>query len=185
MRVIKPRNNNTYRIQSRNKHLMNVLELDYYIELGVVKMETINRFIKKEVINLNELIDTNLLVSGIGSITGDYEVDLNYQLNYLLNFRLKNSTYKLLLTAGIIKYYDEKNCEKYAPLVLIPFDLSYGVWTQVVDLTNSTITKWTPMNKALTRPVSNYSNFDSTDTGALHWDGTSLKLWNGTSWTNV
>ena len=111
MRVIKPRNNNTYRIQSRNKHLMNVLELDYYIELGVVKMETINRFIKKEVINLNELIDTNLLVSGIGSITGDYEVDLNYQLNYLLNFRLKNSTYKLLLTAGIIKYYDEKNCE--------------------------------------------------------------------------
>ena len=69
--------------------------------------------------------------------------------------------------------------------VLIPFDLSYGVWTQVVDLTNSTITKWTPMNKALTRPVSNYSNFDSTDTGALHWDGTSLKIWNGTSWTNV
>lgn len=69
--------------------------------------------------------------------------------------------------------------------VLIPFDLSYGVWTQVVDLTNSTITKWTPMNKALTRPVSSYSNFDSTDTGALHWDGTSLKLWNGTSWTNV
>lgn len=69
--------------------------------------------------------------------------------------------------------------------VLIPFDLSYGVWTQVVDLTNSTITKWTPMNKALTHPVSNYSNFDSTDTGALHWDGTSLKLWNGTSWTNV
>ena len=69
--------------------------------------------------------------------------------------------------------------------VLIPFDLSYGVWTQVVDLTNSTITKWTPMNKALTRPVSNYSNFDSTDTGALYWDGTSLKIWNGTSWTNV
>lgn len=69
--------------------------------------------------------------------------------------------------------------------VLIPFDLSYGVWTQVVDLTNSTITKWTPMNKALTRPVSNYSNFDSTDTGALRWDGTSLKIWNGTSWTNV
>lgn len=69
--------------------------------------------------------------------------------------------------------------------VLIPFDLSYGVWTQVVDLTNSTITKWTPMNKALTRPVSDYSNFDSTDTGALHWDGTSLKIWNGTSWTNV
>ena len=69
--------------------------------------------------------------------------------------------------------------------VLIPFDLSYGVWIQVVDLTNSTITKWTPMNKALTRPVSNYSNFDSTDTGALHWDGTSLKIWNGTSWTNV
>ena len=69
--------------------------------------------------------------------------------------------------------------------VLIPFDLSYGVWTQVVDLTKSTITKWTPMNKALTRPVSNYSNFDSTDTGALHWDGTSLKLWNGTSWINV
>lgn len=69
--------------------------------------------------------------------------------------------------------------------VLIPFDLSYGVWTQVVDLTNSTITKWTPMNKALIRPVSNYSNFDSTDTGALHWDGTSLKIWNGKSWTNV
>lgn len=69
--------------------------------------------------------------------------------------------------------------------VLIPFDLSYGVWTQVVNLTNSTITKWTPMNKALTRPISNYSNFDSTDIGALHWDGTSLKIWNGTTWINL
>lgn len=69
--------------------------------------------------------------------------------------------------------------------VLLPYDLSYGVWTQTVNVTDSTVTKWTPMNKALIKPIVSYTNFDATDTGALHFDGTTLKVWNGTAWVNL
>ena len=119
---MKTKYENKYRIQSRNEHLLNILEKDYYIELGTIAISTLNRLIKGEKINIEELIDREILVNGIGSITGSLEDDLFYQLNYLINLRLKNSTYKLVLTAGTIKYYDDKECEKYAPLVLIPFD---------------------------------------------------------------
>ena len=119
---MKTKYENKYRIQSRNEHLLNILEKDYYIELGTIAISTLNRLINGEKINIEELIDREILVNGIGSITGSLEDDLFYQLNYLINLRLKNSTYKLVLTAGTIKYYDDKECEKYAPLVLIPFD---------------------------------------------------------------
>lgn len=122
---IMSKNENKYYIQSRNIHLMNILEKDYYIELGVINIEVLESILKKERIELTKLIDSELLSEGIGKITGDLENDFYYQLNYLINLRLKNSTCKFFLSSGVVKYFDDENCEKYAPVVLIPFDFDY------------------------------------------------------------
>lgn len=122
---MKLKNDRNYNYQSQNNHFKNILEKSYYVELGTIDMRVMNRFLKGEKISLQEIVDLNLLSEGIGSITGDLENDLYYQLNYLINLRLKNSTFKFILTAGCIKYCDTDNCEKYAPLVLIPFDYDY------------------------------------------------------------
>lgn len=122
---MKNKNERKYYIQSRNLHLMNILEEDYYVEIGVIDMKIFNRILNDEKIELSEFIDLELLSDGIGKITGDPIADVYYQLNYLINLRLKNSTCKFLLTAGIMKYIDDLKCEKYAPVVLIPFDFDY------------------------------------------------------------
>lgn len=122
---MKPKNERNYNFQSRNIHFKNILEKSYYIELGVIDMKVMNRFLKGDKIELKDIVDMHILSSGVGSITGDVSNDLYYQLNYLINLRLKNSTFKFILTAGVLKYYDENKCEKYAPLVLIPFDFDY------------------------------------------------------------
>ncbi len=153
VKIMKAKNERKYYIQGRNQHLMNVLEKDYYIEIGTIDMAVLNKIIKKEKVKLGELIiphnldndvkghektseeqakdieiaNENLgrLCEGIGQITSNYETDLYYQLNYLINLRLKNATSKFFITAGIVKIFDEKGCEKYAPVVLIPFEFNY------------------------------------------------------------
>lgn len=122
---MKIKNERKYYIQSRNLHLMNILEESYFIEVGIIDIAVLNRFLNNEKISLNELVHLELLSDGIGKITADKKEDVYYQLNYLINLRLKNSTCKFLLTAGTIKYIDELQCEKYAPVVLIPFDFDY------------------------------------------------------------
>lgn len=122
---MKLKNDRNYNYQSRNIHFQNILEKSYYIELGSIDMKVMNRFLKGEKIRLQEMVDLNLLSEGIGTITGDIGNDLYYQLNYLINLRLKNSTFKFILTAGSVRYCEADRCEKYAPLVLIPFDYDY------------------------------------------------------------
>ena len=122
---IKSKNEIKYYIQSKNTHLMNILEKDYYIELGIIDIEVLDKLLDGEKIEFSNLVNINLLTEGTGKITGDIENDVFYQLNYLINLRLKNSTCKFVLTCGTVKYYDDDLCEKYAPIVLIPFDFDY------------------------------------------------------------
>ena len=138
---MKIKNDNTYYIRSSNMHLINILEDDYYIELGAIDMKMMNKIIKGEKVNLQELMNFEILSEGSGMITGDILFDYYYQLNYLINLRLKNSSYKFLLTAGVIKYYDQSSCEKYAPLVLIPFDFDYQSFEIVASSTPMINTK--------------------------------------------
>lgn len=88
---MKNKNERKYYIQSRNLHLMNILEEDYYVEIGVIDMKIFNRILNDEKIELSEFIDLELLSDGIGKITGDPIADVYYQLNYLINLRLKSS----------------------------------------------------------------------------------------------
>lgn len=112
-------------IQSSNSHLLNILDDNYYMELGVVNLSTLNKLINHQSLDISQLIYYELLNTGIGQITNNQSSDIYYQLNYLLSLRQKSSSNKFFLTCGTIAYYDELGVEKYAPLVLIPVEIDY------------------------------------------------------------
>lgn len=112
-------------IQSTNTHLLNILEDDYYMELGVVNMSVINKLLNNQVLELSQLIYYEILNSGIGKITDNQTSDIYYQLNYLLSLRQKSSSNKFFLTCGTLIHYDDLGNERYAPVVLIPIEIDY------------------------------------------------------------
>lgn len=111
-------------IKSDNIHLLSILDDNYYMELGVVSIQLIDKLINHQVLDLSSLIYYDILNEGIGKISDD-ENDVNYQLNYLLSLRQKRSSNKFFLTCGTIKYYDNLKNQKYAPVVLIPIEIDY------------------------------------------------------------
>ncbi len=114
-----------YRIQSTNKHLKNILEEDYYIELGCVDYKVLARLLAGEEIDISECIYNELASQGIGQISSITEHSLTYQLSYLIHLRQKSSSCKIFLTCNILRYYDKENHELYAPIVLIPISIDY------------------------------------------------------------
>ena len=112
-------------IQSSNSHLLNILDDNYYMELGVVNISVLNKLISHQSLDITQLIYYEILNTGIGQITHNPSADIHYQLNYLLSLRQKSSSNKFFLTCGTIAYFDELGVEKYAPLVLIPIEIDY------------------------------------------------------------
>lgn len=122
---MKKNNMRKYYIRSSNTHLLNVLEDNYYIEIGIISLNKIDKLLHGQVLDLAEFIYFDTLNEGIGKITNDASSDVYFQLNFLLSYRQKVSTSKFFLTCGLIKYRDEEGLEKFAPVILIPIDIDY------------------------------------------------------------
>ncbi len=121
---MKKSENKTYNIQSINKHLVNILEENYYIELGNVDLKVLHEILSGQTVSFNKMFDYNILTKGIGKIT-DKEEDARFQFNYLYELHQKSSSSKFVLTCGTVKYLDKIGVETYAPIVLIPLSLDY------------------------------------------------------------
>lgn len=115
----------SYNIQSLNTHLLNILEENYYIELGNVDVNIISRLLNGETIFLEKLFYSPILVNGYGKISNEEENDESYQINYLYSLHQRSSSNKFILTCGIVKYRDNLKLEKFAPIVLMPLDINY------------------------------------------------------------
>lgn len=114
-----------YRLQSQNKHLLDILSQNYYLELGVVDVKLITKLLKGYQLNLSDLIYFDLANEGSGQITKYVENDIFYQVNYLVGLRQRSSTDKFFLTCSAIRYMNELEIETYAPVVLIPIEIDY------------------------------------------------------------
>lgn len=118
-------NNKKFHIRSTNTHLLDILEDSYYMELGAVNLNLMTQLLQKQPIKLADFIYYDILNTGIGQITSDEISDIHYQINYLQNMRQRSSTSYFFLTCGVIRYFNSKNEEKFAPIVLIPVELNY------------------------------------------------------------
>ena len=113
----------TFRIQQRNQHLKNILDENYYIELGAIDIKTLDRLTSGALLSLKDIIYEPLASEGLGQITNDASSDLLYQFNFLNSLRKNSSSDKIFLTCGVL-HYKVKTRECYAPIILIPVDLN-------------------------------------------------------------
>lgn len=120
-------------LSNTNDHLLDIYNSDYYLELGVIDINKIQKLLDGKLINLNELIYQDLAVSGTGKITDDSNKDIFFQVNYLTSLRQKSSSDHFFITCSVICYIDKLGVEKHAPLVLIPIDLDYENYKVIIS----------------------------------------------------
>lgn len=136
-KIEKERRMNEYNIQSINTHLVNILEENYYIELGNVDIKVLDKLFSGHPVALSEIYYSDITANGIGKISDNADVDINYQINYLYSLHQKSSSSKFILTCGTTKYLDITGVEKFAPIVLIPLSIDY-VRQELVIVGNAT-----------------------------------------------
>lgn len=148
---MKARDVNSYRLQSSNQHLLNILEENYYIELGAVNLFLLSRLLKGLPLYLIDFFYPDITKEGIGKIVDGSDSELLLQLTYLFQIRQRSSSNKIFLTSGVIKYLNDNQQELYAPLILIPVE---------IDPSNGTIVKSSDaiVNSLLIRRLRGESN---------------------------
>ena len=83
-KIEKEKRKNEYNIQSVNKHLINILEENYYIELGNVDIKVLEKLFSGHPVSLSEIYYFPITVNGIGQISNDQENDINYRIGKCL-----------------------------------------------------------------------------------------------------
>lgn len=133
MSVKRATNQANFILSNTNDHLLDIYNSDYYLELGVIDIQKIQKLLNGKLINLNELIYQDLAVNGTGKITDDYTKDIFFQINYLTSLRQKCSSDHFFITCSVICYQDNHGVEKHAPLILIPIDLDYDNYKVIIS----------------------------------------------------
>ena len=114
-----------FRIQQRNQHLKNILDENYYIELGAIDLKVLDRLTAGAIVSFKDILFEPIASEGIGQITNEVQNDLMYQFDFLNSLRKNSSSDKIFLTCGIL-HYQIKLRECYAPIILIPVDLNFN-----------------------------------------------------------
>ena len=126
-------NQSNFTLSSTNEHLLDIYNLDYYLELGVIDIQKLGRLLNGKELNLTDLIYNDLAVDGTGKITDDASKDIFFQVNYLTSLRQKSSSDHFFITCSVICYEDSFGVEKHAPLILIPVDLDYENYKVIIS----------------------------------------------------
>lgn len=114
----------TFRIQQRNQHLKNILEENYYIELGTIDISVLERILSGNIVKINDIIYPEIAKEGVGHIAASDDTELQYQFNFLNSLRKNSSSNKIFLTCGVLRYSSYGN-NSYAPIILIPVEVDF------------------------------------------------------------
>ena len=114
--------------RTTNKHLLNIYDSDYYVELGTISIRLMDEILSGQNCNfLNNFINDDILINGVGKISNVADSDDKvYQLTYLTHEHYVCSSTKYVVACSTVKYYDEYENEKYAPLILIPISIDFN-----------------------------------------------------------
>lgn len=126
-----------FSIQSRNAHLLNLLEEHYYIELGNISIKVLQDLLDCKEVSFNDIYDLNIASHGLGQISDDINNDISYQVQFLVRLHQKMASSKFVITCGTIRYYESKCKEVFAPLILLPVYFDY--FNNLLTLTNEPI----------------------------------------------
>jgi len=114
------------RLRANNLHLKNIFTDNYYVELGNIDIPVIERILRNEKVNVEEVSYFPIQNKGLGKSNQTDEA-LKKILPYLFfkNVNSKNISKQLFITYGVLKYQNNEKKEVFIPVVLIPIKLYF------------------------------------------------------------
>lgn len=118
--------NRKMRLSNSATYLQDIFSDTPYIELGNIDYEVMERILNFERIRIDEISDYNIQNSGMSNFRINRE-SLQNIIPYMFidSLNKKNRVYQLFLTYGLVRYRDNNNEEKFAPIILIPVNLYF------------------------------------------------------------
>lgn len=117
---------NKFKISMRNTHLNNIFQSDSYLELGNIDYQVLSRLLSYEIVNLEDIAYNDIQSIGLGKSSIESK-KLKNKIPYLFfeNINHKNKGMKLMITCGLVSYFNDKKEECFAPIVLIPVNIYF------------------------------------------------------------
>ena len=111
---------------NNNNHLKNILDNNFYLELGVVDTNVIRRLLNNEVINIDEVTYYPIQNKGLGNSSSVNETIKNNLPFYFYRKLMENNPLiSLVLTYGLYFYRDYEKKDKFAPIIFIPITMFF------------------------------------------------------------
>lgn len=111
---------------NNNNHLKNILDNNFYLELGVIDTNVIRRLLNNEVINIDEVTFYPIQSKGLGncSLPSD-TIKNNLPFYFYRKLMEGNPLINLAITYGLYFYRDHEKKDKFAPIIFIPITMFY------------------------------------------------------------
>lgn len=129
--------NSKLKITTTDIHLKSIFSNNYYLELGNIDLDVMNRILKYETINIKEVSYYPIQNKGLGSsnIPSEYLRD-NLPFMFFKNLNNKDRTKQLFLTYGLLTYYNNDSKDRFMPVFLLPVELYFENGEFLLELTS-------------------------------------------------
>jgi len=111
-----------YRLRLSNHHLSNIYDSGQYIEAGNIEALSIMKLINGGELSFHEIINPEIARVSPSKMT-EASFDEIIQLLYFHQQKMVDTSEKIFLTCGVLKWRSSKDNEVFAPIVLIPIRL--------------------------------------------------------------
>lgn len=119
-------NSSKVKITTNDLHLKNIFLNDFYLELGNIEIDVLNRILKYEIVPIKEISYFPIQNKGLGRFVCD-DNKLRDELPYMY-FKMVNNndrSKQLYLTYGLLECYKPNFKDRFMPVFLLPIDLYY------------------------------------------------------------
>ena len=125
---------NHFQLGKNNKHLQDIFNEDYFLELGNLNANTLSKLLKYKLVRYSDLTFFDIQNKGIGtSDISNKKLKEKIPYFYFENFSHKDVSKKLFITYGII--IQRRGYKEYfTPIILLPVDIlidNSDIWFQL------------------------------------------------------
>ena len=112
---------------SSDIHLKSIFSGEYYLELGNIEIDVMNRLLKYEGVNVNEITYYPIQNKGLGTCDNlNGEIKDKIPFMFFKNLNEKDRSKQLFLTYGLLDFYNANLKDRFIPIFLLPIDIYYS-----------------------------------------------------------
>ena len=122
---------------SNDMHLKNIFINNSYLELGIIDVKVIQRLLKYELINIDEITYFPVQNKGLGHSNLQDDMLRNYMpYHFFRRLAENNSKLQLFITYGLLQYRSQDNHERFMPIILIPVSIYFENEDILIQMTS-------------------------------------------------